>query len=148
MPADQPHRLAEHAHQRHQQTLRRAQQALTELADTGQHVTAAQLARHAGVSRSWIYTQPELRHQLQRLGQHHTAADRARQTGTRASDDSLRRRLTVAHERITALQAENKQLRDALAHVHGQLRAARQNSATPSSQTPVHNTKPLIKDQI
>jgi hypothetical protein len=148
MPADKPHRLAEHARQRHQQTLRRARKALTELTDTGQHITAAQLARHAGVSRSWIYTQPELRDQLQRLGQHHTAADRARQAGIRASDDSLRRRLAVAHERIATLQAENKQLRDALAHVHGQLRAARQNSARPSSQTPVHNTNPLMKDQI
>ena len=148
MPADQPHRLAAHARHRHQQTLRRAQQALTELADTGKHVTVAQLARHAGVSRSWLYTQPELLDQLQRLDQHHTAAAHARQTGTRASDDSLRRRLAVAHERITALQAENKQLRDALAHVHGQLRAARQGSAMPSSQTPVHNTRPLMKDQI
>lgn len=84
--------------------------------------------------------------ELQQLGRHRTAAAHAQHAGTRASDDSLRRRLLVAHERIAALQAENKQLRDALARVHRQLRAARQNAVTPLSQTPVHETKPLMSD--
>lgn len=80
-------------------------------------MTAALLAKQAGVSRSWIYTQPELRNRIRQLRSH--------QAGTRASDDSLRRRLALAHERISQLRAENQQLRDALAHVHGQLRATR-----------------------
>jgi hypothetical protein len=46
-------------------------------------------------------------------------------TVTRATDDSLRQRLALAHERINQLRTENQQLRDALAHAHGQLRAAR-----------------------
>jgi hypothetical protein len=48
-----------------------------------------------------------------------------RQAITRASDDSLRQRLTLAHERINQLRTENQQLRNALAHAHGQLRVAR-----------------------
>jgi hypothetical protein len=52
MPADHTHHLAEHARQRHDQTLQRAQQTLTELTDAGEHVTVAQLANQAGVSRS------------------------------------------------------------------------------------------------
>ena len=117
--------LIEHSRQRHQQTLERARRALVELADTGQSVTVAELASRAGVSRSWIYTQPELREQIQQHQRSHSDSDTARQKVTRASDESLHRRLTLAHERITQLRKENQQLREALAHACGQLRAAR-----------------------
>jgi hypothetical protein len=43
---------------------------------------------------------------------------------SRASDESLRRRLELAHHKITQLRAENQQLRHDLAAAHGQLRAA------------------------
>lgn len=126
MPANHAaQHLAEHARQRHHQTLQRAQQALTELADAGEQATVALLADRAGVSRSWIYTQPTLRDRLRQLQQHHTSAGLVRDTVTRATDDSLRRRLALAHERINQLRTENQHLRDALAHAHGQLRAAR-----------------------
>ncbi|MER6949202.1 DUF6262 family protein [Nonomuraea sp. NPDC000554] len=128
LPAEHVHHLAEHARQRHERTLRRAQQTLTELADTGQPVTVATLATQAGVSRSWIYTQPELRERIQHEQHRQVRTDAVRGTVTRASDDSLRQRLTLAHERISRLRAENQQLRDALALAHGQLRAARLNS--------------------
>jgi hypothetical protein len=123
MPADHTHHLAEHARQRHDQTLQRAQQTLTELADTGEQVTVALLANRAGVSRSWIYTQPALLGRIRQLQQHRASAGFVRDTITRATDDSLRQRLALAHERITQLRTENQQLRDAFAH--GQLRATR-----------------------
>lgn len=43
---------------------------------------------------------------------------------SRASDESLRRRLALAHQRITQLRNDNQQLREALARAHGQLRPA------------------------
>lgn len=128
MPADHTHHLAEHARQRHDQTLQRAQRTLTELTDAGEHVTVARLANQAGVSRSWIYTQPALLGRIQQLQQHRTSADFVRITITQATDDSLRQRLALAHERINQLRTENQQLRDALAHAHGQLRTARLNN--------------------
>jgi hypothetical protein len=128
MLADNAHYLVEHARQRRQETLERARRALAELAETGQSVTVAELASRAGVSRSWIYTQPELRDQIQQQQRSHSDSRSARQTAIRASDESLHRRLTLAHERITELRKENQQLRDSLAHVHGQLRAARTSS--------------------
>lgn len=124
MLADNTRYLIEHARQRHQQTLERARRALAELADTGQSVTVAELASRAGISRSWIYTQPELREQIQQHQRSQSDSDTARQIVTRASDESLHRRLTLAHERITQLRKENQQLREALAHACGQLRAA------------------------
>jgi predicted nucleic acid-binding Zn-ribbon protein len=131
MPAEPGQRLAEHARQRHQQTLNHAKQTLTAMADAGETVTVALIARRAGVSRSWIYTQPALRDRIRQLQRHRADADTGRATATRASDDSLRQRLALAHERINQLRAENQQLRDALAHAHGQLRAARLDTQTP-----------------
>ncbi|WP_424862975.1 DUF6262 family protein [Streptomyces sp. MMS24-I29] len=125
MPADRPHHLVEHAQRRHQQILDHAQQTLTDMADAGEPVTVALVARRAGVSRSWIYSQPTLRERIQQLQHVRAGTDAARDTVTRASDDSLRQRLALAHERISRLRTENQQLRDALAHAHGQLRAAR-----------------------
>ena len=95
------------------------------LPDAGEQVTVALLADRAGVSRSWIYTQPALLDRIRQLQQHRASAGCVRDTVTRATDDSLRQRLALAHERINQLRTENQQLRDALAHTHGQLRTAR-----------------------
>jgi hypothetical protein len=122
MPADHAHRLAQHARERHERTLQRAHQELAALAESGESVTIARLATRAGVSRSWIYTQPELREQIEQL-QQAAPGGRGVDGAHRASDESLRRRLNLAHQRITQLRNENQQLRDALAHAHGQLRA-------------------------
>ncbi len=125
MPADQAARLAAHARTRHEQTLQRAQAALSAMASNSTPVTIARLAAEAGVSRAWIYTQPGLRDQIERM-QHGHASGRpsARQAGSRASQESLRRRLELAHQKISQLRAENQQLRHDLAAAHGQLRAA------------------------
>ena len=128
MLADNTSYLIEDARQRRQQTLERARRALAELAQSGQSVTVAELASRAGVSRSWIYTQPELRDQIQQHQRSHSDSHTARQIVTRASDESLHRRLSLAHERIHQLRKENQQLRESLAHAHGQLRAARTSS--------------------
>jgi len=126
MPADRALQLAEHARARHEQTLQRAQAALAAMAHDGTPVTVARLAAEAGVSRAWIYTQPGLRDQIARTQHGHAPArPPAQQAASRASDESLRRRLELAHQKITQLRTENQQLRQDLATVHGQLRAAR-----------------------
>lgn len=129
MPADQASRLAAHARARHEQTLQRAQAALAAMASDGAAITIARLAAQAGVSRAWIYTQPGLRDQVGRMQHGHTPGPPpARQAGSRASNESLRRRLELAHQKITQLRAENQQLRHDLAAAHGQLRTAAASS--------------------
>lgn len=124
MPADHADRLAQHARARHEQTLQQAHAALTSMASDGEAITVSLLASKAGVSRSWIYTQPELRDQIERLqSQTRTGAPR-RDATNGASEESLRRRLALAHQRIAQLRTENQQLRQSLARAHGQLRTA------------------------
>ena len=135
MPADRADRLAENARARHELTLHRAQAALTSMATNGDAITVSLLASKAGVSRSWIYTQPELRDQIEQLTR--TGAPH-RETVNHASEESLRRRLSLAHQRITQLRTENQQLRESLARAHGQLRAVRDTagSATATGKEP------------
>ena len=127
MHADGSARLARAAQARHEQTLQRALNVLQSIADGDSVVSVAGLARRAGVSRSWIYTQPELRERIEQLRQHNrnepNPAATVSNADSRASTDSLRRRLELAHQHIAQLRTENREVRDALARAHGLLRS-------------------------
>jgi hypothetical protein len=125
MRRDNSHHLVAAAQRRRADTLERARKALQELNETGQRRTVIQIAAHAGVSRSWLYAQPELRDQLRRVTAISETAESAPARIERGSDASLRQRLALAHERIRDLDDENRQLRNQIAHLHGQLRANR-----------------------
>lgn len=143
MPADQAARLTDHARGRHEQTLQRAQAALAAMAGDGTPVTIARLATEAGVSRAWIYTQPGLRDQIGQMQRGQSPGRPApRPAGSRASDESLRRRLELAHHKITQLRAENQQLRHDLAAVHGQLRAAAARNLKEPAGDPARTAHP------
>jgi hypothetical protein len=93
----------------------------------GAPITFDTLAREADVSRSWLYTQPDLRVHIERLRERHRPARSATVVPDRqrASDASLRRRLEAVHAEIRRLREENQRLREQLAWAHGELRAAR-----------------------
>jgi Family of unknown function (DUF6262) len=129
MRPDDPAPLAIAAARRHELTRSKAIQALRELDQAGADVTFAAVATAAGISRSWLYTQPDIRGQIQRL-RHTTAhpAGPAVPASQRASDPSLRARLTVALERNRLLAEENARLRRQLAHALGDQRTTRTRS--------------------
>ena len=124
-----PDPLPEAAARRHELTRSRAVQALRELHRAGVPVTFAGVAQSAGVSRSWLYTQPDIRDQIQRL---RTSTSRAPGTpvpiGQRSTDASLHTRLTAALQRNQALADENARLRRQLARALGDQRTTRTRS--------------------
>lgn len=122
------------ARRRRADTLQRARKALQDIGETGQQRTVTQVAAHAGVSRSWLYAQPELRDQLHQLTATPQPANPAAPQVERSSEASLRQRLTLAHERIRELDNDNRHLRDQIALLHGQLRADR-ITTTPVTDT-------------
>ncbi len=65
------------ARHRHELTRARAVQALRELDHTGAPVTFAAVAAFAGVSRSWLYAQPDIHDEIVRLREATTLAGRA-----------------------------------------------------------------------
>ena len=124
-----PDPLAAAAARRHELTRAKAIQALRELDRSGQPVTFASVATAAGISRSWLYTQADIRDQI-----HQLRGTRSRDTAgavpasQRATDGSLRARLTAALTRNQALAGENAQLRRQLSRALGDQRSARTRS--------------------
>jgi hypothetical protein len=125
-----PDPLSEAAARRHELTRSRAVQALRELDRAGVPVTFAGVAQAAGVSRSWLYTQPDISGQIRRLRQETNAAGSAGSipSAQRATDASLRARLSAALDRNKQLADENARLRRQLARSLGDQRTARVRS--------------------
>ncbi|MEU4580460.1 DUF6262 family protein [Nonomuraea sp. NPDC023979] len=144
MRADNTHHVVAAARRRAEQTRQRAIAALRRMDAAGQHVTFEAVARQAKVSRSWLYTQEDLRAEIERLRRRHPAASSPpppeRQ---RASDPSLLRRLEVATAHIRRLEADNKQLRDALARALGERRAAEILGQVAGCDTPTRASSKL-----
>ena len=122
-----PDPLREAAARRHELTRAKAVQALRELDRTGTPVTFAGVAQQAGISRSWLYTQPDISGQIRRLRER-TDGVSAIPAGQRATDASLRARLTAALDRSKQLADENARLRRQLARALGDQRSARTRS--------------------
>jgi Family of unknown function (DUF6262) len=125
MRVDNSHHLVAAARQRALDTRERAERMLRRMDAAGRLVTIGTVAREAGVSRSWLYAQQDLRAEIQRLRGHQPSS-----TGPvvhacqRASDASLRCRLEAAGAELRRLREENRQLREQLAWALGEHRAA------------------------
>jgi hypothetical protein len=124
-----PDPLSEAAARRHELTRAKAVQALRELDRAGTPVTFAGVAQAAGISRSWLYTQPGISGQIRRLREKTDGAGSAAiPAGQRATGASLRARLTAALDRNKQLADENARLRRQLARALGDQRSARTRS--------------------
>ena len=148
MPADNAHLVVAAARRRTAATRRRAVAALRRLNTVGATITFEALAREAGVSRSWLYTQPDLRAEIERHRDAHPTPPRASlPQRQRSSDASLRQRLELATNRIRELQTDNKRLRQALAEALGDNRLVtsrdpRHDTPNPTISGPIHAPTP------
>jgi hypothetical protein len=114
----------------------KAVRALRELHRAGTPVTFQTVARAAGVSRSWLYAQPDLCAEIQRLRETTSRASAPPiPASQRASDASLLRRLAEASQRNRQLAEENSRLRRQLAHALGDQRASPPSARQPGATT-------------
>ncbi len=112
--------LLQAAAARHHNAVVNATAAIQELDRAGRPITFQAVAAAAGVSRSWLYRDPDMRAQIEHL--------RATSTGTaarvpareRASRDSLRGQLEALRLELAELRRDNKVLRDQLARRLGE----------------------------
>ena len=144
MRADNSRHIVTAARRRATATRRRAVAALRRMDNAGQAISFDAVAREGQVSRSWLYNQPDLRAEIERLRSRrdpgpteHRLPDRQR-----ASDASQRRRLEVTTERNRQLEAENRHLREALAVALGEQRAA--SIVGQLGDTPKKKSQPII----
>ena len=125
-----PDPLSEAAARRHELTRAKAIQALRELDRAGTPVTFAAIATAAGISRSWLYTQPDISDQIRRLRGKTDGVGSAGAipAGQQATGASLRARLTAALDRNKQLADDNARLRRQLARALGEQRSSRTRS--------------------
>ncbi len=121
---DRVERLREAAQARHEATLRRAKSALASMVRRGEPVTFRRVAETAGVSRSWLYRQQELRDEINRLRHASQGRPGVLPSAERATADSLRQQVRTYRDEITRLRIENQELREQLARRLGADRAA------------------------
>ena len=107
------------AQQRSRDTRQRAVTTIRRLDKAGLPLTMTTVAQAAGVSRSWLYHQPDI----------HLEIARHRHTGPtlpsteRATSDSKHQRIEDMHDEIHRLKTEINALRQQLAERYGQQRA-------------------------
>ncbi|MEO5678341.1 MAG: DUF6262 family protein [Acidimicrobiales bacterium] len=124
--------LAAAAKRRHDQTVRKATQALRALDANGQPINFAAVARAAGVSRAWLYRYPTIRTEIDRLRRPRSPNPRPRRPADeRASAESLRQQLDALHVLRDELRDENRRLREAVARKLGQQRAGLTDDIEP-----------------
>ena len=121
---DRVERLRDAAQARHDATLRRATSALQRMARRGEQVTFRRVAETAGVSRSWLYRQSQLREEISRLRDAAAGRSGTLPSAERATTHSLRQQLSTFRDEITRLRTENQELRDQLARHLGAARVA------------------------
>ena len=144
MSADAATPLVAAAKQRHELTRARAIQAIRELDRAGAAVTFTAVAGQAQVSRSWLYSQPDICRQIRQLREATSRSTTAPiPASQRASDTSLLRRLETAHaenrrlsDQCTQLRAENTRLRRQIAHLLGEQRHAGAHARNPPPEPP------------
>ena len=111
------------ARQRHELTRAKAIQALRELVRAGTPVTFQTVAATALVSRSWLYSQPDIRAEIERLRDTTRSADSPPiPVAQRTSERSALARLETALKRNRELTQENQRLRRQLSHALGEQR--------------------------
>jgi TolA-binding protein len=142
MPPDHTSALITAARQRHELTRAKAIRALRELDRSGAVASFQAVARTANVSRSWLYTQPDIRAEIQRLRDATRHAPKPPIPVTqRATTESMRRRLETLNERIRQLTDDNQRLRRQIAQALGERRAAR----APASPNPSGHASTTIQ---
>jgi hypothetical protein len=110
---------------RHQRAVERAERALRDLDAEGLHISFQSVARSAGVSRQWLYTQPALRQKIEHLRDRTPAQGDGVPARQRASEASMRQRLETLRAENQRLREENASLKAELAIAYGQQREAR-----------------------
>jgi Family of unknown function (DUF6262) len=128
--ADNSAFLAQANARRHQAALAAARHAIEQLQREGTAINYTAVAHSAGVSRSWLYRQGQIRDLISQLRNQHAPAAAA--AAQRATTDSLRQRLDTARTELTRLRAENRSLRDQIARQPGLQRTQSASDGPPN----------------
>jgi hypothetical protein len=123
--ADNTAHLVEAARRRSQGAHQRATNTLRRLDQAGMPISFGAVAAEAGVSRSWLYRQPALRAEIERLRPDHQHNRPLLPAALRASAESLHAQRQALQTEIDRLTEENRRLTRQAELLLGERRAGR-----------------------
>jgi hypothetical protein len=146
MRADNTAHLVTAALRRHELTRAKTIRALRELARAGTPLNFQTVADRAEVSRSWLYTQPDIKAEIQRLRALNNQTPQAPiPAPQRATETSLLQRLQIATDRNRQLADDNQRLRRQLAQALGR---NRHQPPTASGDPAPHVDQPTRRSSV
>jgi hypothetical protein len=127
MTSDRTTPLVAAAARKHDDVVARANSALRYLDRAGMAINFQTVARAAGVSRQWLYQQPDLRREIEQLRRAGRDTAPGVPTAQRATEASLRQRLRSLLDENHRLRGKTAELRAELALAYGEQRHAQHN---------------------
>ena len=125
MPADNTAHLIAAARRRSRAARERATDAIRHLDRSGMAISFKAVAAQAGVSRSWLYRQADLRAEIERLRVDPGHSQPLLPAAMRASQDSLRAQRDALQAAIERLNDDKRQLTAQVERLLGERRSAR-----------------------
>lgn len=119
--ADKNETLKKNRERQQAEARRKALLSLQELAAEGKSINFSSISKQSGVSRSFLYDDPELRQsieQYRKRGVQNEINRRAKYDKTSSSKDVI---IKAKEKRIAKLEEENKMLKSELLHLRGLL---------------------------
>lgn len=110
--------LKDHAQQKRSQAMEQTEKAIRELIKEGRSINFETVAQVAGVSRAWLYNQPELRARIEQLRSQQPGKKKVPQS-QRASFASNTAMVRTLKEQIHKTRAENQGLRQHIEEILG-----------------------------
>ncbi|MDZ8056568.1 MAG: DUF6262 family protein [Aulosira sp. ZfuCHP01] len=117
--------LRGNAQRKRQEAFDKVEQGIRQLLKEKQVINFNTVAKASGVSKAWLYKEPEIKARIEHLRDNHSKAEKVppKQRTSDASKDAI---IKTLKERIKKIEAENRGLRDQLEAVYGRILQASQ----------------------
>jgi hypothetical protein len=113
--------VVEYAKMKKEETAKKVEQAIRQLIKQNERINFNTVTAAAGVSKSYLYNQPELRKQIETLRLNQREIEPQKAIKKYMSDDNKDSLIQVFRDRIKELEKENKKLKDDIKRINGKL---------------------------
>ncbi|MEH7491273.1 DUF6262 family protein [Neobacillus niacini] len=110
-----------YAKKKKEDTIEKVEQAINQLIKQNVRINFNTVTTAAGVSKSYLYNQPELRERIETLRKQQREIKSPKIVRKNMSDENKDSLIQVFRDRIRELEKENKQLKDEIKRVNGKL---------------------------
>lgn len=110
-----------HAKKKKEETAERVEQTIKKLIKQNEKINFNTVTTAAGVSKSYLYKQPELRERIETLRQQQRDKTPQKNVKKNMNDENKDSLIQVFRDRIRELEKENKKLNDEIKRINGKL---------------------------